>query len=484
MNQSRQVVATFAVVPIIVINTTKPVIVASRTANDLTYFYSIKNGGGGTWAPTASAAKPATWSAGSGIQVSVVGDGANTKLQVHIDAQDLLPYSESKTPYVASTVISTPGADPVTVTITYAKTFDQPAGMAATIVRFHRQTGDSPTNPPSNLAALIDLVDARTANRIFARVLQVDPPGQNWLATPTIDPTTGQLIVRVKAYDDTLLQIPAGNPGSGSNFGTPIRISLGSADGSTTCPALVVGPPPDPSCQVFVYYDFDPYPRLILTPWGVQLTPANPTASALVGKQSRSPDSLAFPTLLADDCGNKLASPPKFVSGQITVTGNFAALNDDETFRCTVSIGETYFDNNSVQQGTDIARLFVTLVKPTADAITPSQRDLNFLSTAGGASPDSSTIDLNNLGPNLISVKAPTFDGASSGVNPACPAALLSVADHRRHDDRTWKHGHRYRADQSSEPTGTGMLGDARAARHRGPRPVHSRDHPPQVEDP
>ena len=337
-----------------------------------------------------------------------------------------MPYSESKTPYVASTVISTPGADPVTVTITYAKTFDQPAGMAATIVRFHRQTGDSPTNPPSNLAAVIDLVDARTATRLFAKVLQVDPQGQNWLAAPTINPTTGQLIVQVKGYDDTLTQIPAGLPGSGSNFGTPVRISLGSADGSTTCPAIVVGPPPDPSCQVFVYYDSDPYPRLILNPWGVQLTPANPTASALVGKQSRSPDSLAFPTLLADDCGNKLASPPKFVSGQITVTGNFAAINDDETARCTVSIGGTYFDDKVVPQGTDIARLLVTLVKPTADAITPSQRDLNILSTAGGASPDSSTIDLNNLGPNSIPISAPTFVEAGIPGTPACPAALLS----------------------------------------------------------
>ena len=80
---------------------------------------------------------------GGGVQVSVVGDGADTKLRVHIDATNLLPYSESKTPYVASTVMSTPGADPVTVTIKYAKTFDQPAGMAATIVRFHRLTGDS-----------------------------------------------------------------------------------------------------------------------------------------------------------------------------------------------------------------------------------------------------------------------------------------------------------------------------------------------------
>jgi hypothetical protein len=426
MSQTRQVIATFAVIPIIVINTTKPVIVASRTANDLTYFYSIKNGGGGAWAPTASAANPATWSAGSGIQVSVVGDGANTKLQVHIEAQDLLPYSESKTPYVASTVISTPGADPVTVTITYAKTFDQPAGMAATIVRFHRQTGDSPANPPSNLAAMITLFDARTASRLVAKVLQVDPPGQNWLATPSINSTTGQLIVQVKGYDDTLTQIPAGLPGSGSNFGTPVRISLGSADGSTTCPALVVGPPPDPSCQVFVYYDSDPFSRLILSPWGVQLTPSNPTAIALVGRQSRSPDSLAFPTLLANDCGNRLASQPTFASGQIMVAGNFAALNDDETFRCTVSIGATYFDDKFVPQGTDIARLLVTLVKPTADAITPSQRDLNILATAGVASPDSSTIDLSNLGPNSIAVKAPTFDGASISGNPPCPAALLS----------------------------------------------------------
>ena len=259
MNQSRQVVATFAVVPIIVMNTTKPVIVTNRTATSVTFDYSIKNGGGGAWAPTASNANPATWPGGGGVQASVVGNGADTKLRVHVDALNLLPYSESKTPYVASTVVSTPGADPVTVTITYAKTFDQPAGMAATIVRFHRQTGDSPTNPPSNLAALIDLVDARTASRLFAKVLQVDPPGQNWLAAPTINPTTGQLIVQVKGYADTLTQIPAGLPGSGSNFGTPVRISLGSADGSTTCPALVIGPPPDPSCQVFVYYDSDPY---------------------------------------------------------------------------------------------------------------------------------------------------------------------------------------------------------------------------------
>jgi hypothetical protein len=335
----------------------------------------------------------------------------------------LLPYSESKTPYVASTVISTPGADPVTVTITYAKTFDQPAGMAATIVRFHRQTGDSPANPPSNLAALIDLLDARTASRLFARVLQVDPSTQNWLATPTIN-STGQLIVQVKGYDDTLTQTPGGIPGSGSNFGTPIRISLVSADGSTTCPALVVGPP-DPSCQVFVYYDSDPFPRLILSPWGVALTPTNPTASAVVGRQSRSPDPLGTPEILQHDCGNKLASPPTLASGQVTVRGNFTALNDDETFTCTVPIRATY-DTSVVPAHTDTARLRVTLVKPSTDAITPSQRDLNLLATAGGASPDSSTIDLNNLGPNSISVKPPTFDGASIAGNPPCPVALLS----------------------------------------------------------
>jgi hypothetical protein len=418
MNQNRQVVANFAIVPIIVINTTKPVIVASRTVTDLQFDYSIQNGGGGTWAPTVSNANPAPW-----VQVSVV---ANSAVRVHVNAQGLLPYSESKTPYVASTVVSTPGADPVPVTITYAKTFDQPAGMAATIVRFHRFSSEPTTTPPPpNLNAAIDLLDARTGARLAAKILQVDPPGQNWLAAPTIN-SNGQLSVQVRAFPTDSFQTPAGFLPSGSNFGAPIRIRLGSSDGSTTCPALVAGPP-DPSCQVFIYYDADPFPRLILSPWGVVLTPSNPTGSSLVGRQSHSTDPLGTPTFFGSDCGNKLASSPTIASGQVTVTGNFAALADDSTFSCTVSIGATYFDTNVNKQLTDIAGLRVTLAKPSADAITPSQRDLNILAAAGASSADSWTIGLNNLGTNSIPVSAPTFNGASIAGNPACPATLLSA---------------------------------------------------------
>jgi hypothetical protein len=146
-----------------------------------------------------------------------------------------------------------------------------------------------------------------------------------------------------------------------------------------------------------------------------------------VGRQSHSTDPLGTPTFFGSDCGNKLASSPTIASGQVTVTGNFAALADDSTFSCTVSIGATYFDTNVNKQLTDIAGLRVTLAKPSADAITPSQRDLNILAAAGASSADSWTIGLNNLGTNSIPVSAPTFNGASIAGNPACPATLLSA---------------------------------------------------------
>jgi hypothetical protein len=419
MSQSHRVAATFAVPPIIVIITTKPVVVASRAVNSFSLDYSMKNGGSGTWAPTVSNANLPAW-----VQASIVGDSVDTKLRLHFEATNLLPYSESKTPYVTSTVVSNAGADPVTVTIKYAKTFDQPAGMAATIVRFHRFTGEqTDTPPPPNLVAAIDLLDARSAKRISAKILEVNPSDQNWLATPTIN-SNGQLVLQVRAFPVDSQQKPSGNLPSGSNFGSPIRIRLGSLDGSTTCPALTVGAP-DPSCQVFVYYDADGFPRLILNPWGVELTPTSPNASAIVGRQSNSPASLGAPTLLSHDCGNKLSSPPIVSSSQVTVSGNFAAITDDSTVTCTVLIGASYFDTNFNKQLTDTARLRVTLAKPGPDAITPSRRDLNVLGTAGGSLLDSWAVDLSNLGPKSISVKAPTFDGAAIDGHPACPAALL-----------------------------------------------------------
>ena len=156
---------------------------------------------------------------------------------------------------------------------------------------------------------------------------------------------------------------------------------------------------------MFVYYDADEYPRLILNPWGLVLTPTNPTDSAAVGQQSRSPVIMGTATLLANNCGNKLASSPTVSSGKVRVTGNFTAVVDDSTFRCTVSIGATYFDSTAKQQKTDTARLLVTLAKPSADAITPSQRDLNILATAGGSSTDSSDHRVEQPGTNSIAVK-------------------------------------------------------------------------------
>lgn len=418
MSQNRQVVVTFGAPPIIVLNTTKPVIVASRTALDLQYDYSIQNGGAGTLAPAVSLPNPPSW-----LQLSVVG---NNILRVKIDSRGLLPYSEAKTPDTATAVISTPGGASVPVKVTYAKTFDAPAGMAATLIRFHRYTGEpTETAVPPNVAAQVDLLDARSSNRITAKILEVNPSDQNWLVPPTIN-SSGQLDLRPKPFSG--LPNPFGNLPTGTDLiGTPVRIRLGAADGSTACPAFTI--PPDPSCQVFVYYDADAFPRLVLRPWGVQLTPDKPSADVVWEKQSDSPDPLSAATFLTHDCGNRLASPPAVAGSHISIVGNFAPLNDDETFRCTVKIGASYIDTGNIPAlfKTDTARLLVTLAKPSQDLITPSKLDLNIVATAGGSAPNTETIDLNNLGPNAFAVGAPSLSGVAVGGFPACPAALLAT---------------------------------------------------------
>jgi hypothetical protein len=417
MSGDRQVTATFGIAPIIMINTTKPVIVTNRVVTDVTFSYPIQNGGGGTLTPTVSIANQPSW-----LQVSIVGGN----LQVKINAVGLLPYSESKTPYVATATLSAPGAASVPLTITYSKTFDQPAGMAATLVHFHRYTGESTETPvPSNVSAQVDLFDARSNKRIAAKVFEVSPSTQNWLV-PTIN-ASGQLDLKPKPFSRDSQPIPFGNLPAGTDLlGTPIRIRLVAADGSTTCPTLSTLA--DPSCQVFVYYDADEFPRLLLRPWGVYLTPDKPPGDVVWEKQSNSPHALKPPTILTHDCGNRLASPPAVVGTHISIVGNFNAIGDDSTFRCTVKVGATYVDSSDKTAPitrTDTARLFVSLAKPSPDLITPSQLDLNILATAGGSVPTAESINLNNLGPNAIPVSVPSFTAVASGGLPACPATLL-----------------------------------------------------------
>jgi len=76
----------FETVPIIVLKTTKPVIVADRIQQTIISYYPIQNGGGGTLTPVVSNANPASW-----VQLAVVG--GNT-LQATITATGLMPYSE------------------------------------------------------------------------------------------------------------------------------------------------------------------------------------------------------------------------------------------------------------------------------------------------------------------------------------------------------------------------------------------------------
>jgi hypothetical protein len=415
MSQDQRVVATFALPPIIVLKTTKPVVVADRVQQNLTIQYSIQNGGNGALLPTVSPASPKPW-----LTLSVVG--SNT-LQLVINASGLLPFSEANTPYVASAKVSSPGAADVPITIKFARTFDQPAGMAATVVRFHRYSGGLSTDtPPANVNALVDLLDARTNTRVPAQIVEpVDPDDQNWLEPPTIN-ASGQLVLQVQPFSG--LPIPFGNLPSppGNLLGTPIRIKLIRADGTSQCPAFSV--PPDPSCQVFVYYTADPYPKLLLRPWGVQLTPGsgNDTKSAAIEVQPGGPGTtIDTPQLLRHDCGTRLAQSPTVTATQVTVKGNFTSFADDAVFRCTVKISATYRDDTGAAIAVDSASLLVTLAKPSPDAITPSQRDLNILATAGAAGPAPDDIVLNNLGPNVIALGSVVF------VSNTCPSGVLAT---------------------------------------------------------
>ena len=414
MNANRQVTATFLAVatPIIVLKTTKPVVVADRIQQTIIVDYSIQNGGGGTLTPAISNANPDYW-----IQLAIVG--GNT-LRATINAVGLRSYSEEETQYVVSVAVTAPGASSVPVTLKFAKTIDSPVGMAATVVRFHQNSGHLSDPPPPTAFAQISLLDSRTNTPIAAKVDAVDPSDQNWLETPTIN--SGQLELRVKQAD---FHSPAGNlPSPGNPFGSPIRIKLTAANGGSTCPAFSV--PPDPTCQIFVYYTADPFPRLFLRPWGLQLTPAAATQSAAIEVQNPSTPT-ATPTVLKHTCGNALNGPPIISNPQsgtkVTVSGNFAAISEDSTVRCQVVIVGDYLTDTGL--ATDTATLTVTLGKPSADVITPSQRDLNILATAGAGAPQADTITLYNLGPNAISVAAPNLAGTSAGGFAACPASLL-----------------------------------------------------------
>jgi hypothetical protein len=411
MSQDRRVVVTFGVaLPIIVLKSTKPVVVADRVQQNIPVIdYSIQNGGGGTLTPSVSPANPAPW-----LQLSIVG---GTTLRLSIAATGLLSYSEAATPYIASATVSAPGAPSVPVTIKFARTFDQPAGMAATVVRFHRNSNDPITQPPpANVNAVIDLLDDRSNTRVAAQVVAVDPPGQNWLVLPTTN-ANGQLVLQPQAY--TGFQTPAGNlPGGTNLLGSPIRISMQRAAGATPCPPPGIAP--DPTCQVFVYYDSDPFPRLLFRPWGVQLTPANPTQSAAIEVQTGSTGSrLDPPVFVNSTCGAAVPNDPIVTTTQVTITGDLSVIGQDSTKRCKIFIAAVYRDAAGVAQGFDAESLLVTLAKPSADVITPSERDLNLLATAGAAAPAPHVLTLHNLGPRVITLTQPTF-GANT-----CPAGLL-----------------------------------------------------------
>jgi len=295
--------------------------------------------------------------------------------------------------------------------------------MAATVVRFHQNSSNLAADPPPTAFAQITLLDARSNAPIPAKIDAVDPTNPSWLQAPSIN-GSGQLELRVK--QDSSTRVPSGGlPSPGNALGSPIRIKLTAANGGTTCPAFSV--PPDPTCQVFVYYTADPFPRLFLRPWGLQLTPANPTQSANIEVQNPSTPT-DTPAILSDSCGAALTAPPTISNppsgAKITVSGNFAALGADQTVRCKVLIRFHYITSDTTLAA-DTASLTVTLANPSANAITPSHRDLNIVAAAGVPAAQADTISLYNLGPNVVGVTAPTFTGTSAGGFAACPASLL-----------------------------------------------------------
>lgn len=414
MSQSRRVVANFAAPPIIVIRTSKPVVIADRVQVTISGNYAILNGGGGSFTPTLTVPSQPFW-----LKKFRIVASPSYQLEYEIDASTLKPYSESLTPYSVTATISSPGAPDVPVTLKFVKTFDQPAGMAATVVRFHRNSGALTTlTPPPNINALVDLVDARTNAPTPAEILEVAPAGQNWLLPPTIN-ANGQLDLKVIPFTAPqfplgLLPAPPGNP-----LGSPIQIRLKKAGSGATCPAFAVTP--DPQCQVFVYYTADPYPKIMLRPWGLQFTPAKVADSAAIEVQPGGAGTTLGTRLYGGNigCGNKLAQPPSVTNTRVSVKVDFSTLQENELFRCKVQLTADYFDSQGLKIGTDVADLELTMTKPGADAITPSVRDLNFFANVGAAQ-SQEVITLVNQGANTISL------GSAALVNSACPAGLLA----------------------------------------------------------
>jgi hypothetical protein len=413
MSQDRRVVATFAVPPAIVLKTTKPVIVTDFIQDTIWVDYSIQNGGGGVLAPSISVT-PTLYP----ISLSIVGGSV---LRVAINgavSKGLRPYSEQQSPYIVTATLSSNGAADVPITIKYVRTFDQPTGMAARVVRFHRNSGAAPeATPPSNIDALLNLVDARSNSTIAAEIIDVTPVDQNWLDV-TIN-QSGQLVLKVKPF--TAPQVPAGLlPPAPGALGSPIQIRLKKAGSNPQCPNITV--PADPKCQVFVYYTADPWPKLLLRPWGVQLTVDNDTASAAIEPQPGGIGTTLGQYLVGSHtCSNKLATPA-FITpdNRIHVKGNFTALQENEQFRCEVEVTATYMDDQGQIQGTDRPKLEIVMTKPGPDVITPNRRDLNILATAGASIATADSITLVNLGANVISL------GAATIVDNSCPGGLFA----------------------------------------------------------
>ena len=90
MSANRQVTAAFLAVaaPILVLKTTKPVIVADRIQQTIIVDYSIQNGGGGTLTPAVSNANPDSW-----VQLAIVG---GSTLRATITATGLMPYRRTR----------------------------------------------------------------------------------------------------------------------------------------------------------------------------------------------------------------------------------------------------------------------------------------------------------------------------------------------------------------------------------------------------
>lgn len=406
MNQDKRVVATFAAIaPSIVLKTTKPVIATNFITTRLFEYYAIQNGGGGALMPTVAPAQPTAW-----MQVSVVD--STLKVDIDITKATLRPTSEHDSPHIATVFISSPGAQTQQMDIKFARSFDRPAGMAATRVRFHRSSVFPEAPPAPNISALVSLLDSRTNTAIAADRFEVQPPNQNWLETPRIN-SSGQLELRVKQV------IGATIPGGG--FDDPIRIKLFKTGVGSPCPDFAVDP--DPQCHVFVAYTADPFPKFLLRPWGVQLTANQDTASVAIEVQQTEPQYSITPTFTVHSCQEKL-TVTAFTSTLISVKGNFATIPADSLVRCMVSIGHEVRNANQggvVVQSEFSTQLEVRLVRTGADFITPSHRNLNIVVAARSQATKSDTIKVNNLGPNVITLSPPTF------ATNACPAGLLGA---------------------------------------------------------